>query len=235
MRSFKNIKIFLFATIFTTAVQLCFADTNSIVVKISEIRQRAEAATMPAQSYSATVHQTIWHVSPITSFVLSGNAASSQSVQTNEIEEADYEVRCSTSGELHANKGLSLKSNTQSTNANSTSVAPVQNARLMISMNPINALRHMETLNSAIISDDVYQNIPCFKISATGHRFGFILWVSKTNSYVCRQIILQDSNTLFDAQFEYKKWNNCFVPLHTVITKPSNGTRVTQDFSGHAF
>lgn len=235
MKSFKNIKLFLFATTLTTAVQLGFADTNSIVVKINEIRQRAEAATMPAQSYSATVHQTIWNVTPIVPLVASGKAASSQSAQTNEIEEADYEVRCSTTGELHANKGLSLKSNAQSTNTNSTSVVPGQNARLMISMNPINALRHMETLNSATISDDVYQNVPCYKISATDHRFGFILWVSKTNSYVCRQIILQDSNTLFDAQFEYKKWNNCFVPLHTVITKPSNGTRVTQDFSGHTF
>jgi hypothetical protein len=206
------------------------ADTNNTTVTLPELRQRVEAATLPTQSYFATVHQTIWQMSPTAAL-----GAPALSTQTNKLEEADYEVHCAPTGELHAKKGLLLTRKPSSLNTQSTALPSAHNARLLITINPINSLRHIATLNSLIISDDIYQNIPCYKLSALDDHFGFVIWVTKADSYVCRQIILQDSNPLFDAQFEYKRWGGRFVPLRTMITKPSNGARVIQDFSGHTF
>jgi hypothetical protein len=123
----------------------------------------------------------------------------------------------------------------QSTNIASKAAAPTQNMRLMLTVNPMNTLRQIEKLNSATITNDLYQGIPCYKISAKNGRFGFVVWVNKANSTVCHQTILQDSSTLLETDFEYKKWNGFLVPSHTIIVRPSNGTRVDQEFSGHAY
>jgi hypothetical protein len=197
---------------------------------LSDIVSNVAKATLPSKNYSATVHQTVSQASAVAS-----PAITSFAVSTNEIEEADFTVSGETSGALRVTKATSLKRMTQSTNVNSTAVAPAQNLRLMITVNPMNTLRHIEKLSSATITNDIYQGIPCYKISATDGRFGFVVWVSKATSSVCHQIILEDSNALLETDFEYKKWNGFLVPSHTVITKPSNGTRVDQEFSGHAY
>jgi hypothetical protein len=235
--------------------QACFADTNHLAIGVGEILHRVEAATVPPRTYSATVHQAVTRTNtPSSTTSLAG--------QSSLTEEQDYVVNCTTSGVVRASKGISLRQLPQMATATSTSGpsgggggghgnaevqpsqnataasttnAPTSNMRMLITMNPINALRHIEKIGSATIADDVDQNIPCYKISAMDNHFGFILWVSKTDASVCRQIVLQDSNTLFDAQFEYTKWNGTLVPSHVVITRPANGIRVTQDYSGHTF
>lgn len=197
---------------------------------LSEIVSNVFRATTPSKNYSATVHQTVFQANAIAL-----PAIKSLSVSTNEIEEADFAVSGETSGALRVTKGMSLKRIVQSTNINSVAVAPAQNLRLMITVNPMNTLRHIEKLHSATITNDIYQGIPCYKISATDGRFGFIIWVSKTNSSACHQIILEDSNILLEADFEYKKWNGFLAPSQMVITKPSNCTRIDQQFSAHTF
>ena len=162
-------------------------------------------------------------------------SASALSASTNEIEEADFTVNGDSAGLFHVTKAVSLKRMVQSTNIASKAAAPTQNLRLMLRVNPMNALRHIEKSKSATVTNDLYQGIPCYKISATEDGFGFVVWVNKTNSAVCHQIILQDSNTLLETDFEYKKWNGSLVPSRTMIVKPSNGTRVDQEFSGHAY
>jgi hypothetical protein len=113
--------------------------------------------------------------------------------------------------------------------------APTNDVRLLITINPINALRHIEQMHSATIDNDLCQNTACYKISATDARCSFVLWVSKSEWRVCRQITLLDANVLFDTQFEYKHWNGILVPEHVVITKPSNETRIEQQYSEHAY
>ena len=208
-----------------------FAEANGAetIPALDEIVAKVEKATMPTQAYSATIHQSVSHTNATTSPSMLALSATS-----NDVEEADYVVNCGTSGATRVTKGLSLKSAAQATNAASSGVSSNQNRRLMLIMNPLNALRHSQTIHSGTITNDVLQNIPCYKISASDGRFGFMTWISKADSYVCRQIILQDSNLLFDTQFEYTKWNGKFVPAHVTITKPENGTRVRQDFSGHS-
>ena len=190
---------------------------------------------MPSRNYSATVHQKVFHASTLASPTANAISASTLSASTNEIEEADFTVNGETTGAFRVAKGISLKRMVQSTNIVSRAAAPTQNIRLMLTVNPMNALRHIEKLNSATITNDLYQGISCYKISATDGRFGFVLWVNKTNSTVCHQIILQDSSTLLETDFDYTNWNGCLVPTHTTIFKPSNGTRIDQEFSGHSY
>jgi hypothetical protein len=200
------------------------------IPNISDLVSNVAKATIPSRTYSAAVHQIVSHINASTS-------ASTKALitQTNEIEESDYAVNCETSGAMRATKGVSLKSMVQTTNSTSNTTSPTQNQRLMLSINPLNALRHIEKLPSVEITNDVYQNIPCYKVSGTDQGFTFISWVSKADSYVCRQIILHGSETLFDSEFEYKKQKGCFVPSRVIIEKPSNGMRIEQQFSGHTY
>jgi hypothetical protein len=163
-------------------------------------------------------------------------SASALAATTNEIEEADFTVNGETTGAFRVTKAVALKrmAQTQSTNV-ASKAAPTQNMRLMLTVNPMNTLRQIEKLNSATITNDLYQGIPCYKISATDDRFGFVVWVNKTNSTICHQIILQDSSTLLETDFDYTNWHGFLVPTHTMIFKPSNGTRVDQEFSGHSY
>lgn len=204
---------------------------------LSDIVSNVAKATMPARNYSASVHQKVFQADAQASPTAKAMSASALAASTNEIEEADFAVNGEITGALRVTKAVSLKrmAQTQSTNVASKAAAPTQNMRLMLTVNPMNALLHIEKLKSATITNDLYQGIPCYKISATDDRFGFVVWVNKTNSAVCHQIILQDSKTLLETDFEYKKWNGSLVPSHTVIVKPSNGTRVDQEFSGHAY
>jgi hypothetical protein len=135
---------------------------------------------------------------------------------------------------LRVTKGISLKRAAKTANESQAEAALAQRTRMTISVNPLNALRRIESLPTATIAEDECQGIPCHKISSTDNRFGFILWVSKADFCVCRQIVLQDGSILFDTQFEYKKWNGALVPARTVTTKPSNGIRVEQTYSGQA-
>ena len=192
-------------------------------------------ATMPSRSYSATVHQKICQTNALASPAVKVISTSALSASTNEIEEADFTVDGETSGAFRVTKGISLKRMGQNTNVASKAASPAQNMRLMLTVNPMNTLRHIEKLNSATITNDLYQGIRCYKISATDGRFAFSVWVNKTNSVVCRQIILEDSSTLLETDFEYKTWNGIQVPTRTTIFKPSNGTRVDQEFSGHSY
>jgi hypothetical protein len=192
-------------------------------------------ATMPSRNYSASVHQKVFQADALASPTAKAMLASALAASTNEIEEADFTVNGETTGSLRVTKAVSLKRMAQSTNVVSKAVAPMQNLRLMVTVNPMNALQQIEKLNSATITNDLYQGIPCYKISATDARFGFVVWVDKTNSTVCHQVILQDSSTLLETDFDYTNWNGFLVPTHTMIFKPSNGTRVDQEFSGHSY
>jgi hypothetical protein len=219
----------------------CFMAASTIAARAEDIPtlnaivSDVARATMPARNYSATVHQKVFQADALTSPSAKAISASALSASTNEIEEADFTVNGETTGAFRVTKGISLKRMVQSTNVASKAAAPAQNMRLMLTVNPMNALRHIEKLKSATVTNDLYQGIPCYKISATDGRFGFVLWVNKTNSAVCHQIILQDSNTLLETDFEYKKWNGILVSTHTTIFKPSNDTRIDQEFSGHSY
>ena len=122
-------------------------------------------------------------------------------------------------------------------NITSTTLAtvPTNEVRMLITINPINTLRHIEQMHSGTIRDDVYQNTACYKISGGYDRFSFDLLVSKSDWCVCRETISRDATVLLDTQFEYKHWNGSLVPVQVVITKPSNGTRVEQQFSAHTY
>jgi uncharacterized protein DUF2092 len=194
-------------------------------------------ATMPSRNYSASVNQKVFQANALASPPAKAVSASalSASTITNEIEEADFTVSGETTGVFRVAKAVSLRRVVQSTNDASKIAAPTQNLRLMLTVNPMNTLRQIEKLNSATITNELYQGIPCYKISATDDRFGFVVWVNKTNSTVCHQIILQDSSTLLETDFDYTNWNGFLVPTHTMIFKPSNGTRVDQEFSGHSY
>jgi hypothetical protein len=193
-------------------------------------------ATMPARNYSASVHQKVFQADALASPTVKAMSASALAATTNEIEEADFTVNGETTGAFRVTKAVALKrmAQTQSTNV-ASKAAPTQNMRLMLTVNPMNTLRQIEKLNSATITNDLYQGIPCYKISATDDRFGFVVWVNKTNSTICHQIILQDSSTLLETDFDYTNWHGFLVPTHTMIFKPSNGTRVDQEFSGHSY
>jgi hypothetical protein len=218
----------ILATFVTTSKAEDIPTLNTIVSNVAK-------ATMPSRNYSASVHQKVFQASALASPATKAIPASALSTSTNEIEEADFTVNGETTGAFRVTKGVSLKRMVQNTNVASKTAAPTQNMRLMLTVNPMNTLRYIEKLNSATITNDLYQGIPCFKISATDDRFGFVVWVNKTNLAVCHQIILQDSSTLLETDFEYKKWNGSLVPSRTIIVKPSNGTRVDQAFSGHAY
>ena len=123
----------------------------------------------------------------------------------------------------------------QSTTNNSLATAPTNEVRLLMTVNPINTLRHIEQMRSGLIGDDVYQNDACYKISNEDGRFSFSLWVSKSDWSIRREIISRDATVLLDTQFEYKHWNGMLVPVHVVIMKPSNGTRVDQEYSAHTY
>jgi len=192
-------------------------------------------ATMPSRNYSASVHQKVFQSTALASPTAKAMSTSALSASTNEIEEADFLVNGETTGALRVTKAISLKRMVQSTNVAAKAAATTQNLRLMLTVNPMSALQHIEKSKTATITNDFYQGIPCYKISATDDQFGFVVWVNKTNSAVCHQIILQDSNTLLETDFEYKKWNGSLVPSRTMIVKPSNGTQVEQEFSGHAY
>ncbi len=201
------------------AIGLCcilaaFATTKAEdIPTLSAIVSDVAKATMPSRNYSASVHQKIFQAnvlaSPATKVIPTSALISAS---TNEIEEADFTLNGETTGAFRVTKAVSLKRMLQSTNVASKAAPPTQNMRLMLTVNPMNALRHIEKLNSATITSDLYQGIACFKLSATDDRFGFVVWVNKTNSAVCRQIILQDFNTLLETDFEYKKWNG-FTPI----------------------
>jgi hypothetical protein len=220
--------LFLVAALITVTQAEEIPPLNVIVSDVAK-------ATMPSRNYSATVHQKVFQASALASPTAKAMSASTLAASTNEIEEADFTVNGETTGAFRVTKAVALKRMAQSTNVASKAAAPTQNMRLMLTVNPINALRHIEKSKSATVTNDLYQGIPCYKISATEDRFGFVVWVNKTNSVVCHLIILQDSNTLLETDFEYKKWNGFLVPSHTMIFKPSNGTRVDQEFSGHAY
>jgi len=214
-----------------------FATTTEAedIPTLNAIVSNVAKATMPSRNYSATVHQKVFQANVLASPTAKTSSAFALSASTNEIEEADFTVNGETTGAFRVTKGVSLKWMVQSTNAVSKAAAPTQNMRLMLTVNPMNALRHIEKLNSATITNDLYQGIPCYKISATDDRFGFVVWVNKTNWAVCHQMILQDSSTLLETDFEYEKWNGFLVPTHTTIFKPSNSTRVDQEFSGLSY
>jgi hypothetical protein len=200
------------------------------IPRLSDIVSNVAKATVPTRRYSAMVHQSILRTN-----ISASTSPTPALAQASEIEEADYAVSFETSGVLRVTKAIALKPLIHNANTNSPAATVTEHQRLMIIMNPIKALRHVETLSSTTITNDSYQNIPCYKVSATDAGFGFIMWISKTDSVVYRQIILQNSNTVFDSQFEYKQWAGYEVPARVVITKPSNGTSVIQEFSGHAF
>ena len=163
---------------------------------LSDIVSNVAKATMPSRNYSASVHQKVFQANALASPTAKTVSASALSASTNEIEEADFTVNGDSAGSFHVTKAVSLKRMVQSTNIASKAAAPTQNLRLMLTVNPMNALRHIEKSKSATVTNDLYQGIPCYKISATEDGFGFVVWVNKTNSAVCHQIILQDSNTL---------------------------------------
>jgi hypothetical protein len=121
------------------------------------------------------------------------------------------------------------------TTTTSLATASTNEVRMLITINPINTLRHIEQMHSGTIGDDVYQNTACYKISDGDGRFSFVLWVSKSDWGVCRETISRDAKVFLDTQFEYKHWNGSLVPVHVVITKPSNGTRVEQEYSAHSY
>lgn len=218
-----------FAT--TTATTTRAEDIPTLNAIMSDVAK----ATMPSRNYTASVHQKVFQASTLVSPASKAISAPALSTSTNEIEEADFTVNGETTGAFRVTKAVSLKRMVQSTNVVSKTAAPTQNMRLMLTVNPMNTLRQIEKLNSATITNDLYQGIPCYKISATDDRFGFVVWVNKTNSTVCHQIILQDSSTLLETDFDYTNWHGFLVPTHTMIFKPSNGTRVDQEFSGHSY
>jgi len=196
---------------------------------ISEVVSNVAKAILPARSYWATVHQRV--------SVANGNATFTNPTpaQSQSIEETDYLVAGEPSGALRATKGLALKRAIQPHAGNAGASAPDQNLRLMVAVNPMNALRHIEKLGSGVVTNDLYQSIACYKISATDGQFTFLVWVSKSDSSVRRQVILQDTDTLLDTEFTYQEWNGALVPSHVVISKPSNGTRIDQVFTGHTY
>jgi len=214
----------LFISIALASSDLVGADTNQIPIGIGELLHRVEAATIPAQrGYSMNVHQT----------VLQTNTAASAALlvsQQNSIEEEDFIATCSTSGLVRAIKGLSAKQITQGTN-NSTSSGP----HVLLTFNPVAGLRHLATLNSNTSSDDVYDGVPCTKVSGTDKGFEFVLYVSKTDSTIRRQIILKANDTVFDSSFIYTNCGGLYAPLHVTTTKPSNGIQIIQHFSNHIF
>jgi hypothetical protein len=101
--------------------------------------------------------------------------------------------------------------------------------------NPVAALRHLATLNSTTISDEVNDGVPCTKVSGTDKGFEFILYISKSDSTIRHQFILKTNETVWDSSFIYTNWGGLYAPLHVTTTKPSNGTQIIQDFSNHTF
>jgi hypothetical protein len=199
-------------------------DTNQISVGINDLLHRVETATIPVRSgYSMNVHQT----------VLQTNAAASAALlvsQQNHIEEEDFIATCSTSGLVRVIKGVSAKQITQGT-TNSTPSGP----HVLLTFNPVAALRHLATLNSNTISDDVNDGVPCTKVSGTDKGFKFVLYVSKSDATIRRQIILKETAPVFDSSFTYTNWGGLYAPLHVTTTKPSNGIKIVQDFSNHTY
>ncbi len=242
-----------FVTILITAANACYAATNQVSIGISDILHHVEQATSPGQSYTATVHQIVTKKSAAgpTAMLVAG-----QPTVTNE---EDFEVVCTSSGVVRPMKGLSTQqqshasvmSSAQSTGGsagggvgggavggarispqavNSSASASTNEVRLVMTVNPINTLRHIEQTHSDTIADVVYKNTACYKISSSHGRFNFDLWVNKTNWSVCRETITMRTNVLLDTQFEYENWNGVLVPSRVSISRPDNGTSVEQDY-----
>jgi hypothetical protein len=198
---------------------------------ISELVSNVAKTILPDRTYRATVHQSV--------ALMNGNGSNSNGTTITNItqrgEEADYLVIGEVSGALRPTKGIALKRAVPASPASTSISGPAQNLRLMVTVNAMDALRHIEKLGSGTITNEIYKGIPCYTISATDGQFTFVVWVTASDSSVPRLVILQDSSTLFDTEFTYQKWNGGLVPSHVVISKPSNGTRIDQVFTGHAY
>jgi hypothetical protein len=213
-----------FISIALTSSGLADTNTNQVSVGIGELLRRVEAGTIPVQrGYSMNVHQTVLQTNTAASAVLLVS-------QQKPIEEEDFLAMCSNSGLVHVVKGLSAKQITQGTTT-STPSGP----HVLLTFNPVAALRHLATLNSNTISDEVYGGVPCTKVSGTDKGFEFVLYVSKSDSTIRRQIILKATDPVFDSSFIYTNWGGLYAPLHVATTKPSNGIQIIQDFSNHTF
>lgn len=215
-------KILISSWLVINVACFCFADAGTN--QITELLHRVETATLPVKSLSVAIHQTVEK----TNAVFFSIASLSQTGTVQIIEEEDFAAVCSTSGVMHVVKGTDTKQIALS-QTNATLNVP----RVLLTFNPINALRHLATLNSTAVSDDFYQGLPCFKVSGTDKGFGFVLFISKSDSTIRRQIILKANETVFDSAFSYTNWNGFYAPLRTTTTKPANGVQIIQDFSQH--
>ena len=212
----------MFICIALTSSSVAGTYTNQIPVGLDDLLHRVETATIPVQKeYSMTVHQTVMQIQAAasTAFLVG---------QQQPIEEEEFSATCSTSGSVRAVKGLSAKRISQRMNNSSSN-----GLHLILTFNPVAALRHLAALKSSTISADVYDGVPCTKVSGTDKGFGFVLYVSKSDSTIRRQIILKATDTLFDSSFIYTNHSGLYAPLHVTTTKPANGIQIIQDFSCH--
>ena len=239
-----------FSTLITllllTLGQICPTASGQALPGISELLRQVEAATLPPQAYTATVHQS----------VLKTNTAAvphALALKPRLTEEEDFTVAGTRSGLVHASKPLAARRYVENTNASAAASgdgvgaaaanatvssvsdgSAVGNARLVMTMNPINALRYMDKTGSATIADGSDNGSPCYEVSAPCGRFGFRLWVTKDSPRVTRQLLLLDGEPVYDTTFEYKKWSGVLVPSHVVISHPGKGVRIDQQFSAHS-
>lgn len=219
----------MFATVWHLDAQT-FTSTGPATLngtaQINEILSRVEAATLPEQNLSVAIHQVVEK----TNAPVSAMASMNQSVTIQKTDEEDFAAVCSTSGVLRVVKGVG-NNQINSTSTNVPSNAP----HILLTFNPINALRHLATLNSTVVSNDFYQGVPCFRVAGADKGFGFVLYISKSDSTIRRQIIVKASEPVFDSTFSYTNWNGFYAPLRTTTTKPANGIQIVQDFSRHTF
>jgi hypothetical protein len=148
--------------------------------------------------------------------------------------EEDYTANCRDDGATHATVQLSSKRVAEKTPA-AAEPGATQMSGGLLTMNPLRALQHVAAMASPEIVDDLYQSVPCYKISAEDDHYGFVLWVSKAAPSVRRLVVRVGPSVMYDTTFEYANWNGLLVPSHVEITSPSKGTKVVQDYSGHAF
>jgi hypothetical protein len=195
-------------------------------VGVGEILSQVEAATLPTREFSVAIHQTVTKTNELASAMTSAG----QLGTVQKIEERDFVAVCSTSGELRVVKAAG-KNQIIQTATNTASNAPA----ILLTFNPVNALRHLATLNSTTVSDDVYQGGSCFKVVGEDKGFGFVLYVNKSDSTIRRQIIAKANELLFDSTFSYTNWSGFHAPLRTTTTKQATGVQSIQDFSHHTF
>lgn len=211
-----------------TCAQVGLAGPASARVQIGEILHQVEAASKPVNGYAAAVHQTVTKNGVLA-------AQNSQANKEEWVADEDYSVNCKESGETHATKQLSSKRAAETpASAAGVATAPHLVRGGLLTVNPLAALQRVATMDSAEVVDDLYNGIPCNKITARDADFGFVLWVTKTDPTVRRLVLSQKSAVVYDTTFEYKNIKGLLVPSHVEITSPSKGIKMVQDYSGHS-